>query len=251
MISSSILHRTIIYSMKWSTYFSHLSFKQICVLIMLAVSFSGCSLLPAASTMGNGTGSEQPDGTFDYDDFSDNTSGWDRSETDFGGTDYMDGAYHIFIDEKHTDYFSTLYRTYENIGLQVDAKRVEGPVDNNYGLVCRFQDEKNFYAGMISSDGYYGLLKIENGQYTVIGHDALTFSDSLTQADGLYTLRLDCYQDFLFLYMDGNLLDVQQDDTFSSGDIGLIAGSFEDIGVHVQFDNFYLIDPEAAQSQEN
>ena len=42
--------------------------------------------------------------------------------------------------------------------------------------------------------------------------------------------------------MNENLLDVQQDDTFSSGDIGLIAGSFEDTGVHIQFDNFYLID---------
>lgn len=163
----------------------------------------------------------------------------------------MDGAYHIFVEEINTDYFSTLYRTYENIGLQVDAMRVEGPVDNNYGLICRFQDEKNFYAGMISSDGYYGLFRIENGQYTVIGHDFMVFSDSLAQLDGSYTLRLDCYQDFLFLYVNENILDVQQDDTFTSGDIGLIAGSFEDIGVHVQFDNFYLIDPEAAQSQEN
>lgn len=237
--------------MKRSPSFFHLGFKQSCLLIVLAVIFSGCSLVPTASVIGNGNGSEQPDGTFDYDDFSDNTSGWDRLETDLGGTDYMDGAYHIFIDEKHTDYFSTLYRTYENIGLQVDAKRVEGPVDNNYGLVCRFQDEKNFYAGMISSDGYYGLLKIENGQYSVIGHDAMIFSDSLASPDGSYTLRMDCYQDFLFLYVNGDLLDVQQDDTFSSGDIGLIAGSFENIGVHIQFDNFYLIDPEVSQSREN
>lgn len=237
--------------MKRSASFPHFDLKPICVLLMVTVVFSGCSLLPVASAIENGNGREQPDGTFDYDDFSDNTSGWDRLETDLGGTDYMDGSYHIFIDEKHTDYFSTLYRTYENIALQVDAKRVEGPVDNNYGLICRFQDEKNFYAGMISSDGYYGLLKIENGQYTVIGHDAMIFSDSLTSPDGLYTLRLDCYQDFLFLYVNGNLMDVQQDDTFQSGDIGLIAGSFEDIGVHIQFDNFYLIDPEVSQSQEN
>lgn len=237
--------------MKWSTSFSYSGLKQFCLLIMVAVLFSGCNLIPAASVIGNDNGSEQPAGTFDSDDFSDNTSGWDRVETDLGGTDYMDGAYHFFIDEKHTDYLSTLYRTYENIGLQVDAKRVEGPVDNNYGLICRFQDEKNFYAGMISSDGYYGLLKIENGQYSVMGHDAMTFSDSLAMPDGLYTLRMDCYQNFLFLYVNGNLLDVQQDDTFASGDVGLIAGSFEDVGVHVQFDNFYLIDPEAAQSQEN
>lgn len=237
--------------MKWSVSFSHLCVKLVCLLILFAGCLSGCSLLPASSAVVNGGSGDQPNGTFYYDDFSDNTSGWDRLETDLGGTDYMDGAYHIFVEEINTDYFSTLYRTYENIGLQVDAMRVEGPVDNNYGLICRFQDEKNFYAGMISSDGYYGLFRIENGQYTVIGHDFMVFSDSLTQLDGSYTLRLDCYQDFLFLYVNENILDVQQDDTFTSGDIGLIAGSFEDIGVHVQFDNFYLIDPEAAQSQEN
>ncbi|HAF62442.1 MAG TPA: hypothetical protein DCK95_08960 [Anaerolineaceae bacterium] len=233
--------------------FTHSFFKLVCLTILCTGFLPGCSLIPSTSGLvsGNGDNNPQPVGTIFFDDFSLNTSGWDRLETDLGGTDYMNGGYHILIEEPNTDYFSTLYRTYENISLQVDALRVEGPTDNNYGLICRFQDEKNFYAGMISSDGYYGLFKIENGQYTVLGHENMLLSDVLSQIGVVHTLKLDCYQDFLFLYVDGNLLDVQQDQTFTSGDVGLIAGSFEKAGVHIQFDNFYLIDPEAAQTQEN
>ena len=164
-------------------------------------------------------------------------------ESDLGGTDYMDGGYHILVDEVYTDYFSTLYRTYSDISLQVNGWRVEGPYDNNYGLICRYQDEKNFYAGMITTDGYYGIFKVENGAYQVLGHDNMVYSDLILSDENVNTIKLDCFEDFLILYVNENLLDVQQDDTFSSGDIGLIAGSFENAGVHVAFDDFYLIDP--------
>ena len=205
---------------------------------------ASCSLLPFGSLFSSGSAvlATQPAGAIYYDDFSSNTSGWDRSETDLGGADYLDGKYHFIIDELNTDYFSTLYRNYADIGLQVDAQWVEGPYDNNYGLLCRYQDEKNFYAGLISSDGYYGILKIENGKYTVLGHAAMLPSEILAIPDATYHLRLECYQDSLFFYVNDTLLDVQQDKTFASGDVGLLAGSFESAGVHVAFDDFYLID---------
>jgi hypothetical protein len=210
--------------------------------LMLSTS---CSILPFGSLFTSGAAgvATQPAGAIYYDDFSSNTSGWDRTENDLGGADYLDGKYHFIVDELNTDYFSTLYRNYSDIGLQVDAHWVEGPYDNDYGLLCRYQDEKNFYAGLISSDGYYGIFKIENGEYTVLGHDGMMPSEILSAPDATYHLRLECYQDFLFFYVNDTLLDVQQDTTFPSGDVGLVAGSFESAGVHVAFDNFYLIDP--------
>jgi hypothetical protein len=213
---------------------------------------SSCSILPFGAALFSETKvqSTQPAGTIFYDDFSTDTSGWDRTETDLGGTDYLDGSYHILIDEPNTDYFSTLYRNYTDIGLQVDAQRVEGPSDNNFGLICRYQDEKNFYAGMISSDGYYGIFKIENGEYKILGHDTMLFSELILAADAKNQIIFNCYQDYLFLYVNGNLLDAQQDKTFGSGDVGLIAGSFEEVGVHILFDNFYLTDVTQTVNQE-
>ncbi|HOJ00116.1 MAG TPA: hypothetical protein PLL88_00740 [Anaerolineaceae bacterium] len=219
------------------------------LLLMLA---SSCSILPFGEAwfQDDKTPGTQPTGIIFFDDFSSNTSGWDRVETDLGGTDYVSGGYHIVINEKNTDYFSTLYRTYTDIGLQADAQWVEGPYDNNFGLICRFQDEKNFYAGMISSDGYYGIFKIENGDYTVLGHETMLQSETIGITDSRKQIAFRCYQDFLFLYVNGILLDVQQDKTFNAGDVGMIAGSFEDAGVHILFDDFYLIDVTQTANQE-
>jgi hypothetical protein len=234
---------------------NHSSFNKACVLINMVVLlfFSACNILPFGTAWfaQEKAQSTLPAGTIFYDDFSSNTSGWDQTETDLGGTDYMDGSYHILVNEKNTDYFSTLYRTYADIGLQVDAQYVEGTYDNDYGLICRYQDEKNFYAGLISSDGYYGIFKIQNGEYTVLGHDTMLQSDSIVKDGERNQIVFNCYKEFLFLYVNGNLLDVQQDKTFSTGDVGMIAGSFEDVGVHVLFDNFYLIDVTQTMNQEN
>ena len=210
----------------------------------MVLSLAGCSLIPFSEVLfaKGQTESTQPAGVIFYDDFSDATSGWDRVESELGGTDYVEGGYHILVDEINTDYFSTLYRNYENISLQVEATWIGGPKDNNYGLICRYKDEKNFYAAMVSSDGYYAIFTIENGIYRVLGHDNMMLSELIREDSN--TIRMDCYQDFIFLYVNDNLLDVQQDDTFSGGDVGLIAGSFDAAGVHIAFDNFYLLDPE-------
>lgn len=214
---------------------------------------SSCSILPFGSVLFSEKSSQstQPAGTIYYDDFSSNTSGWDRTETDLGGTNYLNGSYHILINEKNTDYFSTLYRTYTDIGLQVDVQWIEGSYNNNYGLICRYQDEKNFYAGMISSDGYYGIFKIENGEYAVLGHETMMPSEMLMNPEEKKQMVFNCYQNYLFLYVNGNLLDVQQDETFKDGDVGLIAGSFKDAGVHISFDDFYLIDISQNINQDN
>ena len=246
--------RTIIYVM--TSYKKKISpQKYFLILCFLGLLFaSSCSILPFGSVLFSSNESMQsthPEGTIYYDDFSSNTSGWDRTETDLGGTDYLNGSYRILIDEENTDYFSTLYRNYADIGLQVDAQWIDGPYNNNYGLICRYQDEKNFYAGMISSDGYYGIFKIENGEYSIVGHENMMSSDLLANPEDKKQIVFNCYQNYLFLYVNGDLLDVQQDETFTTGDVGLIAGSFKNAGVHILFDNFYLIDVSQTVDQEN
>lgn len=245
--------RTIIYVMTSSKRKTFLQkcFLNLCFLGLLFA--SSCSILPFGSVLFSekSTPSSQPQGTIYYDDFSSNTSGWDRTETDLGGTNYLNGSYHILVNEKSTDYFSTLYRTYSDIGLQVDAQWIEGSYNNNYGLICRYQDEKNFYAGMISSDGYYGIFKIESGEYTILGHESMMPSELLVNPEEKKQMVFNCYQNYLFLYVNGNLLDVQQDETFTDGDVGLIAGSFKDAGIHISFDDFYLIDITQTTNQDN
>jgi len=39
------------------------------------------------------------------------------------------------------------------------ALKLNGPDDNMFGILCRYQDEENYYALVIGSDGYYGVFR--------------------------------------------------------------------------------------------
>ena len=34
-----------------------------------------------------------------------------------------------------------------------------GPDDNDFGIICRYIDDNQFYYAIISSDGYYGIVR--------------------------------------------------------------------------------------------
>ena len=46
-------------------------------------------------------------------------------------------------------------RYFSDFILEVETKLVGGTDDNWQAVVCRFQDEGNYYAFAISADGYY------------------------------------------------------------------------------------------------
>ena len=99
------------------------------------------------------------------DNFSDPNSGWDRMQSEAGSTDYEDGAYHIVVNEINTDYFATPYKNFSNVHIEVEATKIGGTDDNNFGIICRYRDEQNFYLGQISSDGFFGIFKVKDGEY--------------------------------------------------------------------------------------
>ena len=209
---------------------------------------AGCQHLPFADVLFKST---QPTATVAeailyFDDFSDPNSGWDRTRSEEGFTDYEEGSYHIFVNESITDYFATPYRTYSDVRLEVDAIRMAGPVENTFGLICRFGDERNFYLGLIGSDGYYGIFKVQDGEYLQMDNDFMRTSEAILQdAQAINSLRFDCHGKQLVLYVNGFLLAAAENEAYKSGDIGLLAGSFEQPGVLIAFDNFRILDPNA------
>jgi len=125
----------------------------------------------------------------------------------------------------------------------VDARKQAGPDDNDFGILCRFRDQNNYYAFLISSDGYYGIVKVKNGKDSVISGSSLQYSDAIQKGQASNNVQAECIGQNLTLTVNGKKLAEAQDADFSSGEIGLTAGSYNTPGVDVRFDNFVVYKP--------
>jgi hypothetical protein len=121
--------------------------------------------------------------------------------------------------------------------------RLYRPDDNLFGLVCRYQDDQNFYALVIGSDGYYGIYKRIDGEQSLIDQVHMDFSDAIHPGVEDNVIRAVCQADQLGLIVNDMPLIQVQDDALAQGDVGLILGTFAKPGVNVLFDDFIVITP--------
>lgn len=178
------------------------------------------------------------------DDFSDPKSGWDTMKEDDALIAYEDGRYHIWLNYPHTTIWANPNLHFGDVRVEVDALKVGGPNNNQFGIICRYQDADNFYFLIVSSDGYYGIGKTENGKATLLtGDGGMSFSSAIPQGHAAVHLRADCVGDNLALFVNGQPLATAKDDAFADGDVGLIVGTFEEPGADLLFDNFAVYKP--------
>ena len=204
------------------------------VLIMFSIS---CIRMPLLANIFDSSPENSLDETVFRDDFSDKKSGWEHLQMDEGSAGYVGGTYQITVNVPNTDIFTTYARTFVNSEITVKAVRIEGSDNNNFGVICRFQDSENFYAGQISSDGFAGIFKVEDGEYQLLGHQNMVPVPTIMGGGKENEIQFECIENILKLSVNRVLADSQQDDTFKSGEIGLIAGTVDgEIGVF-QFDD--------------
>jgi hypothetical protein len=129
------------------------------------------------------------------------------------------------------------------VRIEVEAFKVGGDRDNRFGVICRAVDDDSFYTFIISSDGFYGIGMINDGAYQLIGMDALQPTDAIQLGSAMNHIRADCVGDTLTLVVNGVQLAQVKDNTFSSGDVGLVAGSYTTPGTDIRFDNFIVYEP--------
>lgn len=177
-----------------------------------------------------------------YDDFSDPASGWDRFSNEQGMTDYVDSAYKIAV---YTDTHFFWANPYKNFGdqiVEVEATVISTSTDNQYGIICRHADVDNWYALEISSDGYAAIRKRFQGSELEYIVDWVQ-SPTIHLGNSTNNLRAECIGPRLALYVNGMLAVEGIDTDISSGDAGLIAGTFDAPSVEVLFDNFQVSAP--------
>jgi hypothetical protein len=201
-------------------------------------------LVLTALACGSSTPSEPlPEGVLFQDDFSDTSSGWDRVNVSDGITDYEDGIYRILVNTDNTDVWANPGLNFTDTVIEVEATKVGGPDDNDFGIICRYEDTSNFYALIISSDGYYGVYKVLDGEQLLIGEESMMPDDAIKQGNVTNIIRADCIGSTLTLFVNGTQLVSVQDSSFSSGDAGLLAGTFDTPGTDIHFDNFVVREP--------
>lgn len=175
------------------------------------------------------------------DDFSAKSGGWSLTGTDGGSSvSYAHQGLEFIINEKDQDFWSTMPGEYSNIGVGVDAGKLGGPDDNTFGVICRYQDAENFYAFLISSDGYYGIVKVKDGIYSLLSGKNMDYDAGIVRGQGTNRILGICSQDELGLFVNGKLLTIVQDSDLTEGRVGMIAGTNAAPGTDILFDNLIL-----------
>jgi hypothetical protein len=189
-------------------------------------------------------------------------------------SEVTDGVLRISVDEAVAGPYSVMSPHVGDFDMRVQARAVEGPEDNAFGIVFREQDPNNFFYFEISSDGWYQISRLLNGQshylstwietpYVNQGIGAVNTLRVVGRGDQFQfyvndqTLLL-CIPDdpndestYNFLQdvcVDGAMLDTLVDDHFPTGRLGVVATTIpgSDTGVVVDFDNVLVYVPESA-----
>lgn len=183
---------------------------------------------------------DQPNPVLFQDDFSRTTSGWDREEYEYATTDYGDDVYRIEIMSEEYSAWATPYKSFTNVIIEVETYKASGGDDNGFGIICRHEDVENFYYLAISSDGFAWIGKYYLGEVEAL---EVIESNDINQGKSTNSLRAECVDDRLTLFVNGELQIELYDSDISSGDVGVIAETFSSTTTEILFDNFIVTRP--------
>ncbi len=191
------------------------------------------------------TGSPTPSSNILFsDDFSNTSKKWDQVSDGSRTTDYYNNSYRIVVNDTNSDAWANPgSEGFTDTRIEVDATKNGGPDDNDFGIICRYTGVDTFYYGVISSDGYFSIMKMTSDGGKPIGNENMLQSDSITQGTSTNHIRFDCVGSTLTLYINGDQIDQQTDADYTTGNVGLIAGTFTTAGTDILFNNFIVYKP--------
>lgn len=175
------------------------------------------------------------------DDFSTEGKWFTEQNPDFG-FEYEDGVYLVYVNLLNGAVWSVREQSFTNVILEVDAGRLSGAKSGYYGLTCRHQGEDDYYALVIGSDGFYGIIRMLAGEFEFL-EQGVDESGIIRSGEAGNRLRAECLGESLILYANGQKLLEVRDDQLSSGEVGLLAGTRKERGIEVWFDNFAIYQP--------
>ena len=211
------------------------------MLTIASLLLAACSLVetlsPAQVTLEPGT-------LLDEDDFSVTPNGWGTMGRTGGEIGFDYEGLTITVNTPNFMFWTVNGKKFTDSRIEVDAVLLEGPANDNFGVICRFADNENFYAFVISHDGYFGIFKMVDGAIQLATENGnLEYSDAIRQGGVVNHISATCDGEVLSLTVNDVLLSQIQDSSFSEGQIGMIASAYEEPGVKVLFDNLEVYWP--------
>ena len=215
----------------------------------LLVILGGLTLLAACDIIGrNDETSCETEGILFQDDFEDaQACGWVLYNRRGSIAEIEGGVLRISTSQRNLIWWTNPGRNFDDVVMTVQARQASGPNDNAYGVICRYQDEQNFYIFLISGDGYYAIGKYESGVNQVVyltGNGQYAFSDMINQGVATNQIRVSCVGNDLSLSVNGVPLATVTDSTFLNGDIGMGVSTFELGTAVIEFDNLVIVGAE-------
>jgi len=208
------------------------------MLMLLSTVLGGCNL----PGMNNQSASANVPNLLFEDNFSNPTSGWEVSSQG-GLKDYYNGTYHISIADPNIFSWSVAQQSYGDIAISVDAA-FTGPAEMaELGVICRMQNSQDFYFMTIRSDGAFAVFKMYQGNEFFIGMEGYQFSSAIKTGLNTNQIEVICRGENLSLFVNSEHLITVQDSNYQVGDVGVLAGAFDEPGVNVYFDNFRVTQP--------
>jgi hypothetical protein len=173
------------------------------------------------------------------DEFSSDDSSWETFYDGETSIFYRNRRLNFAIDVEDTIIWTAGDHSPRSFYLELDTIHRDGSLDNQLGIVFRYQDRDNFYLFSISSDGYYSLFaQIEDEWGDIVKWNV---SDVIETGDGSRnTLGLLVEGNTYTLLINDYLIATVTDDALTEGAIGMAAGSFSEAPVEVAFDNYRL-----------
>ncbi|MDX1377528.1 MAG: protein kinase [Anaerolineales bacterium] len=158
---------------------------------------------------------------------------------------YDNNALRMQIFEQNWIVWSTPnFEVYENIHVEVTAINNDGEPTTAFGIMCNQQEaDSSYYYAVMTPGGEYAIaVTSDEAQDVFLTNDNRWGASNLIRQNApSYRIGMDCGYGTITLYVDGQLIDSVSDDTYSSGIVGLITWSGEEISsADVSYDDFVV-----------
>lgn len=169
---------------------------------------------------------------------------WSTGEDAFSIGRVVDGVYDFTVLQSDINRWASAGRQFGDGVYTVEARVVDGPLDNGFGMIFRADPESgDFYLFKVSADGFVWIGRYEGGaEATTIVGDHWFESSAVQQGLNVTNiLQVRAEAGNLIFFVNGQEVGRVTDDTFAAGDVGLLVQSLGEGGVQVAFDNLSVV----------
>lgn len=184
----------------------------------------------------------EPGAVLLQDDFSTQNLPWPVGKTESGSAGFENGVYRVQIATPFTEMRALAGRDYQNVRMYLTVGKFTGPDATRAGLICR-ASERGFYFFVYTADGYAAIGWMDGETPRLLTGDTFQFSAAIHPGMAVNALRAECVGDTLRFFINDQPVAIVQHSALTHGDVGFLAGTFDQGNGDLLFDDFIVVKP--------